>query len=125
MKFLAWCLFSLFFSTNVFASIDASMTCVVGKYNVEISQNVNENLKNPLSIIRVFKNGVEVYSEFYKRTYQTISSLEVWEYEGYNHSDGSIGLAATSHSSGKADIYIDLNASDEVVGNSVDCAITR
>lgn len=127
MKFLAISSMSLFLSTNVMAGLNnyPDISCKVGKYRVDMSFNVNENPKLPLSIVQVFENNKRIYDQFYKVTYKKEGRLEVWSYTGALHVDGVIGVAATSVNKGKADIFIDMGANGLVDGASVACSIER
>ncbi|GEM_PF-5583339 len=127
MKFIQISSMILLLSSNAMANLNASITCTVDAYTVEITQNVNENLKRPLVIVQVYKDNMKIYDQFYRLSYYVKKhNLEVLSYEGFRHSDGVIGLDATSSNAGKADIFIEINASNEVVnGASVDCSIER
>ena len=112
-------------SSNAFATLNVSMECNIDDYKVFISGNVNENVNEPISAVIVYKNREEVYSQFYSFSYESHVEFEAWGYAGYKHTDGGIGVAATSESTAVADIFIDLGNNEYVYGISSNCKIQR
>lgn len=130
MKFIMLTLTSVLFMNTAMArtssSLTASFVCnLEDGYTVEVSENLNENTKKPISGVLITKDGKAVYTKFFTRSYLKESGAELWSFEGYTHSDGVIGIMAVSNIKGFADLHIDISADQSVSGSSVECSIDR